>query len=359
MDQIKVAVLGAGGLGRAACRIIGMKRQLRLVAICDSKGLVVDPSGVNCEAITSGSGDLVNSYAEIPRAERSPRVSLSELTRPTASVADTAVATQTFLSKHTDDPLGELLEAADGIDAMLITLPNMPNEFIPGVVRRFVEVRRDLVMVDVLKRTTAVEQMCALDGTVKASRSVVMTGCGATPGLLTAAAVLAAQSFIEIERVDIWWGVGIANWDAYKSTIREDIAHVPGYSVARAKAMTDADVEAFLDKTAGLMELHHMEHADDVLLQRAGVVQSREQVEVGGVMDTRHAKKPVSTTMTLTGITFDGKRATHRFILGDETTMAANVIGPALGYLKRGVWLRDHGLFGVFGSADMLPMVIR
>jgi len=82
-------------------------------------------------------------------------------------------------------------------------------------------------------------------------------------------------------------------------------------------------------------------------------------VSVGGIMDTRHPTKPVSTTMTLTGTTFEGKRSSHTFILGDETTMAANVIGPALGYLKRGLWLKSHGIFGVFGSADVLPLVVR
>ena len=123
--------------------------------------------------------------------------------------------------------------------------------------------------------------------------------------------------------------------------------------------MTDADVEALLERTNGLLELRHMEHADDVLLQRVGVVDAREQVEVGGVMDTRHPSKPVSTTMTLTGITFEGKRSSHKFILGDETTMAANVIGPALGYLKRGVWLKQHGIFGVFGCTEFLPMIVR
>jgi hypothetical protein len=102
-----------------------------------------------------------------------------------------------------------------------------------------------------------------------------------------------------------------------------------------------------------------MEHADDLLLQRVGVVDRLDQVEVGGVMDTRHPKKPVSTTMTLTGITHDGKRSSHRFILGDETTMASNVIGPALGYLKRGLWLKEHGLHGVFGCTEFLPMVVR
>ncbi len=76
-------------------------------------------------------------------------------------------------------------------------------------------------------------------------------------------------------------------------------------------------------------------------------------------MDTRSAQKPVSTTMTLTGITFEGRRSQHRSILGDETSMAANVCGPALGYLKRAEWLRKRGVFGVFGSAEMMPMVVK
>ena len=248
---------------------------------------------------------------------------------------------------------------AGSLDAVLVALPNLPNEFIPGVIERFANANRSLAFVDVLKRTRAVEQMFALDPLVRDARSVVLTGCGATPGLLAAAAVLAAQSFIEVERVDIWWGVGIANWDAYKATIREDIAHLPGYTVEQAKAMTDAEVEALLERTDGVLTLRGMEHADDLLLQRVGVVDHLGQVEVGGVMDTRHPKKPVSTTMTLTGITFEGQRSSHKFLLGDETTMAANVIGPALGYLKRGLWLKQRGLFGVFGCTEFLPMVVR
>lgn len=337
---IHVAILGAGGLGRAACRIIGMKRELRLVGICDSTGVVLSSEGLSCERLAAGSGDVVASYQE--SADSGERV-----------------ATQTVVAHHCQDPLGELFACAPDLDACLVTLPNMPNEFIPSVIAKGVGHHPGLVFADVLKRTTAVAQMFELSASVQAAGSVVLTGCGATPGLLSAAAVLAAQSFIEIERVDIWWGVGIANWDAYKATIREDIAHIPGYSVARAKAMSDEEIEAFLAKTNGLMELHHMEHADDILLQRTGVVQSPEQVEVGGVMDTRHPKKPVSTMMTLTGVTFEGKRSSHRFVLGDETSMAANVIGPALGYLKRGMWLKQRGIFGVFGCTEFLPMVVR
>jgi hypothetical protein len=335
-----------------------MKRELQLVAICDSKGLIASPEGVACERIASGSGDLVSNYlsgeSSAPNGNGhggGPRLAEGE--------GRGACATATVSAVHCDDPLQATAEWGGAIDAVLVTLPNMPNDFIPTVIRQFIRRRGGTVFVDVLKRTAAVEQMFALDALVKETGSVVLTGCGATPGLLSAAAVLAAQSFIQVERVDIWWGVGIANWDAYKATIREDIAHVPGYSVERAKAMTDEDVETFLSRTGGLLELHHMEHADDVLLERAGVVDSRTQVEVGGVMDTRHSKKPVSTTMTLTGVTFEGKRASHKFILGDETSMAANVIGPALGYLKRGCWLKAHGISGVFGSTEFLPMVVR
>ena len=359
-SQIRVAVLGAGGLGKAAAWIIGMKRQLRLCAICDSKGYVVAPEGLDCEAIAAVEGDLVEGDRRLAPSPSLADSGSARDHRSATRVAErrAAIADQIEVEHHSD-PIGAIIEHSDAYDAVLVALPNLPNEFIPGVIERFVSTRRSLVFVDVLKRTRAVEQMFMLDGLVRQAGSVVMTGCGATPGLLAAAAVLAAQSFVEVERVDIWWGVGIANWDAYKATIREDIAHLPGYSVERAKAMTDADVEALLARANGLLELRHMEHADDLLLQRVGVVEDLDQVEVGGVMDTRHPNKPVSTTMTLTGITFEGKRSSHKFILGDETTMAANVIGPALGYLKRGLWLKARGLFGVFGCTEFLPMVVR
>ena len=379
-SRIRVAVLGAGGLGKAAARIIGMKRELALCAICDSKGVVASPEGVETQVLASISGDLVSGYRQalegsegaggvqvaIPRrGSRSSAAAMIETEDPgpllgiVPSEAELSRGTTAIDARRCDDPIGDILKMAEELDAVLVALPNLPNEFIPGVIERFARAQASLVFVDVLKRTRAVEQMVALDALVKRARSVVMTGCGATPGMLAAAAVLAAQSFIEVEKVDIWWGVGIANWDAYKATIREDIAHLPGYTLERAKAMSDAEVEALLERTNGLLELRHMEHADDVLLQRVGVVDRLEQVEVGGVMDTRHPKKPVSTTMTLTGLTVDGKRSSHKFILGDETTMAANVIGPALGYLKRGLWLKAHGIFGVFGSTDFLPMIVR
>ncbi|MBI4355323.1 MAG: saccharopine dehydrogenase-like oxidoreductase [Candidatus Omnitrophica bacterium] len=348
-EPIRIAMLGCGGLGKAAAQIIGMKRECRLVAICDSTGYALDPDGLDTETLAALTTDIASGYRR--PARRSPLAARSAAAGvATASGLDIAAA---------DDPLQELLERAELFDAVFVALPNLPNEFIPSVTQRFLRRSTGLVYVDVLKRTGAVAQMYALDDQVQRARSVYLTGCGATPGLLSAAAVLAAQSFITVESVEIWWGVGIANWAQHKATIREDIAHLPGYTVERAKAMTDAEVDALLEQTNGRLELHHMEHADDLLLERAGVVDRRAQVEVGGVMDTRHARKPVTTTMTLTGITFEGRRSSHRFVLGDETTMAANVIGPALGYLKRGAWLRDRGVHGVFGSTEVLPMVMR
>jgi hypothetical protein len=185
-----------------------------------------------------------------------------------------------------------------------------------------------------------------------------ITGCGATPGLLTAAAALAAQSFVEVEDVTIWFGVGIANWEAYRATIREDIAHLAGFDVAKVAAMTDGEIEAELDSRNGLLELVNMEHADDIMLESAGVL-PRARVKVGGLVDTRNPKKPVSTNVKVTGVTFEGKRSTHTFTLGDETSMAANVNGPALGYMNTGFWLQQQGIAGIFTSADLMPRFAR
>ncbi len=315
MKKIRIAVLGAGGLGKACLDIAAKKKEAKVVAICDSRGFLYSEKGIDLE-------------------------DLKRL-------------------KPSKDSIGEIIKLKNKFDGIFVALPNLPNEFIPSVVKRFVKAGYNGVFTCALKRTSAIKLMMKLDSGLKRNKSVYIAGCGATPGLLSAAAVLASQSFVKVEDVNICWGVGISNWGAYKATIREDIAHLPGYTVNRAKRMTDEDVGRLLDRSDGRLELREMEHADDILLKKAGVVDSMRRVSVGGVMDTRHARKPVSTTMTLTGITFEGKRSSHRFILGDETSMAANVIGPAFGYLKRALWLKQHKIYGIFGSTEFMPMVMK
>lgn len=323
--MMNIAILGAGGIGKSAASIIEKKNEVRIVATCDKSGYAIDEKGITPKKIFSlGKNESVAS-----------------------------------IGNRSNDTIGEIIKASKLIDGILITLPNLPNEFIPSVARRFLNKGYEGAFSDPLKRTQAMSMMFSMGNFFKKCKCTYLTGTGATPGLLTAAAVLAAQSFIKVKKVDIFWGVGIANWEEYKGTIREDIAHLPGYNIKKAKAMTDKDVEALLGKTNGVLRFKNMEHADNILLRRAGVVDKLSQVSVGGVMDTRHAKKPVTTTMTLTGKTFDGRTSSHKFMLGDETTMASNVLGSALGYLKRAIWLREHKIYGVFGSTEFMPMIVR
>lgn len=327
-SAMRIGVLGFGGLGQAACRVLAPKQEMRWVAAADQKGYVYQPAGLDpdrCIQTYQAHGSL--GYLE-----------------PTGTLSHQSI--------------DELIRTADQVDGYFLALPNLPNTFMASVARQFIAAGWQGVLVDAIKRTSAVEQLIALTGDLQAAGITYMTGCGATPGLLTAAAALAAQSYSEIHSVKITFGVGIANWEAYRATIREDIAHLPGYSVEQARAMTDAAVEALLDQTNGILSLENMEHADDIMLELAGIC-PRDRVSVGGIVDTRNPKKPLSTNVQVTGRTFEGKRSTHTFTLGDETSMAANVCGPAFGYLKAGIELHRRGLHGLFTSADVMPKFVR
>ena len=67
--------------------------------------------------------------------------------------------------------------------------------------------------------------------------------------------------------------------------------------------MTDAEVEALLDSTGGLLKLENMEHADDIMLELAGIC-DRDRVTACGVIDTRNPKKNLSTNVQITDRTF-------------------------------------------------------
>ncbi|HEY9835838.1 MAG TPA: hypothetical protein V6D27_03015 [Vampirovibrionales bacterium] len=326
-NPLRIGVLGFGGLGQAAARILAPKRETLWVAAADKQGYAYNSQGLNPDAcITTYHQQGSLGYLE-------PGGILSQ------------------------DSIAELISQAD-VDGYFLALPNLPNTFMASVARQFIESGWRGVLVDALKRTSAVEQLLELQDDLQKAGITYMTGCGATPGLLTAAAALAAQSYAEIHSVKIIFGVGIANWEAYRATIREDIAHIPGYTVAQAMAMTDSEVEALLDRTDGKLALENMEHADDIMLELAGIC-SRDRVTVGGIVDTRNPKKPLSTNVQITGRTFEGKISTHTFTLGDETSMAANVCGPAFGYLKAGVRLHQRGIYGLLTAAEVMPLFVQ
>jgi hypothetical protein len=324
---LRIGVLGFGGLGQAAARILAPKRETLWVAAADKQGYAYNSQGLNPDAcITTYHQQGSLGYLE-------PGGILSQ------------------------DSIAELISQAE-VDGYFLALPNLPNTFMASVARQFIDSGWRGVLVDALKRTSAVEQLLELQDDLQKAGITYMTGCGATPGLLTAAAALAAQSYAEIHSVKITFGVGIANWEAYRATIREDIAHIPGYTVAQAMAMSDAEVEALLDRTDGKLALENMEHADDIMLELAGIC-SRDRVTVGGIVDTRNPQKPLSTNVQITGRTFEGKISTHTFTLGDETSMAANVCGPAFGYLKAGVRLHQRGIYGLLTAAEVMPLFVQ
>lgn len=324
---MRIGVLGFGGLGQASVRVLAPKQSMIPVAAADQQGYIYQPEGIN-----------VNEAIAVYQQQGS----LGYL-QPNG-----------VLTEHS---IKELISKAK-VDGYFLALPNLPNTFMVEVARLFISLGWRGVLVDAIKRTSALNQLLELQEELREAGITYLTGCGATPGLLTAAAAIAAQSYAEIHNVKITFGVGIANWEAYRGTIREDIAHLPGYNLEIAQKMSDAAVEALLEKTNGILTLENMEHADDLMLELAGIC-PRDRVSVGGVVDTRNPKKPLSTNVKVTGRTFEGKISTHTFTLGDETSMAANVCGPAFGYLKAGKTLHDRGIYGIFTPAEVMPQYVN
>jgi hypothetical protein len=320
--SIRVAILGSGGLGRGMAKVLEARQGFSVVAMADSLGYAYAPEG-------------------LPTQELEALISVSQWGN---------------LSKETPDAIKALLQAhGEQIDAIFMALPNLPVEFFAQTLAMICdETKFEGVMVDALKRTQAVELLMPLAEMLEARNILYITGAGATPGFLTTIAAVAAQSFASIENVNIHFGVGVANWEQYKATIREDLIHLPGFTAAKVASMSDSDVLQELDQRNGLIELVNMEHADDIILELAGIC-DRSKVTVGGLVDTRSPNKPCSTTVTITGTTAYGKTTSHQFIVGDDASMVDNVCGPATGFMARGVELMNQGMKGLMTSANVMP----
>lgn len=338
-NDIRFAVLGTGGIGRRALEVSQKKDGLIPVAACDRNGIVVAHDGLDItELLAATEGNIASDGGAAVKQH--------------GEEAGVVASTQ---ARPTETPIEDVITEGDAIDAVLIALPNLEHDFIPRVAERFADTGYEGVLIDVLKRSRVIEMLDEQTDAFEETGITFVCGAGATPGLLTGAATLAAQSFIEIEEVDIRWGVGLkSGYEDNRGTVREDIAHLPNYDIETARDLTDEEIEEIVNDHNGVIEFHDMEHADDILLQRAGICDA-DNVTVGGILDVRNDEKPTTTTVTVTGRTFDGERATNTFELGDETSMAANVNGPALGYLKAGVRRNRAGEYGVFSPADLMP----
>jgi hypothetical protein len=336
--DITFAVLGTGGIGRRALEV-STHKDITPVAACDRQGIAVDHDGLDVDELLAATEGNVASDggAAVKQTGREQGVAASVQGRPT------------------ETPVDDVIAESEGIDAVLMALPNLEHDFIPRVADRFVEAGYSGVLVDVLKRSRVIGLLDERADALEDSGITFVCGAGATPGFLTGAAALAAQSFVEIEEVEIWWGVGLrSGYQDNRGTVREDIAHLDGHDIESARELSDEEIEAIVDEHDGVIEFEDMEHADDVLLERAGICDA-EDVTVGGVLDVRSDEKPTTTTVRVTGRTFDGETGTNTFQLDDATSMAANVNGPAIGYLKAGVRRNRAGEYGVLGPAELMP----
>jgi hypothetical protein len=339
MDEITFGVLGTGGIGRRTLDYATSKANLTPVAACDRNGVAIDHDGLDVdELLAATEGNIASDGgAAVKQSGEQKGVAASSQAR------------------QTDTPIDDIIAASEGIDAILLALPNLEHDFIPSVADRFAEAEYEGVLVDVLKRSRVIGMLDDREDTLVESGITFVCGAGATPGFLTGAAALAAQSFVEVESVDIWWGVGLkSGYEDNRGTVREDIAHLDDYDIETARDLSDDEIEEIVDEHDGVIEFNDMEHADDVLLERAGICDAAD-VTVGGILDVRSDEKPTTTTVRVTGRTFDGERGTNTFQLDDATSMEANVNGPALGYMKAGVRRNRAGEYGVFGPADLMP----
>ena len=384
--DINFAVLGTGGIGRRTLEVSQHKDGLTPVAACDRHGIAVDHDGLDVEELLGategniasgplsgpdqsrgdqprdgdGRGDTETS-ADDPDAATDGGVAADDAASggsASGGIKQTGEAAGVVASEQgepTETPIDDVIAESDAIDAVLIALPNLEHDFIPRIADRFADADYEGVLIDVLKRSRVIGMLDDRAETFEDTGITFVCGAGATPGFLTGAAALAAQSFVEVDEVEIWWGVGLeSGYEDNRGTVREDIAHLDGYDIETARELSEEEIEEIVDEHDGRLEFHDMEHADDVLLERAGICDA-EDVTVGGILDVRQDEKPTTTTVRVTGTTFDGETGTNTFQLDDATSMAANVNGPALGYMKAAVRRNRAGEYGVFGPAELMP----
>lgn len=123
---IKVGILGFGGLGQAASRVLAPKSEMIWVTAADRKGYAHNKAGLDADAALAAYGKGSLGYLE-PYGVFSSN-SIQE-----------AIETQT--------------------EGYFLALPNLPNTFMAEVAQQFIRSGWQGVIVDAIKRTSAMKQL--------------------------------------------------------------------------------------------------------------------------------------------------------------------------------------------------------
>jgi hypothetical protein len=237
MDDVRFAVLGTGGIGRRTLEVSQHKDGLTPVAACDRNGVAIDHDGLDVEELLDATeGNIASGPGEDSQYASDGGATVKQHGEDAGIVASAQ-------GRQSETPIDDVIAESDAVDAVLLALPNLEHDFIPRVADRFAEADYEGVLVDVLKRSRVISMLDDREDELIDSGITFVCGAGATPGFLTGAAALAAQSFVDIQEVEIWWGVGLkSGYEDNRGTVREDIAHLDGYDMETVRAMNEDEI---------------------------------------------------------------------------------------------------------------------
>ncbi|ERH10786.1 MAG: hypothetical protein J07HX64_02565 [halophilic archaeon J07HX64] len=253
MNEIRFGVLGTGGIGRRTLEHATAETDLTPVAACDRNGVAVNREGLDVEELLAATEGNIASGPDDGVTDGGTAVKQSGEHRGVAASRQ---------GEQTETPIDDIIAVSETLDAVLFALPNLEHDFIPRVADRFAGAGYEGVLVDVLKRSRVISMLEERSTAFEESGITFVCGAGATPGFLTGAAAIAAQSFVEVEQVEIWWGVGLkSGYEDNRGTVREDIAHLEEYDIEAARELSEAEIEEIVDEHDGVIEFTDMEHA--------------------------------------------------------------------------------------------------
>ncbi|MFC6767428.1 transcriptional regulator, partial [Natrinema soli] len=176
MNEITFAVLGTGGIGRRALEVSQHKDALTPVAACDRHGVAFDFNGLDVdELLAATEGNIDNEVAtDGGAATREGESGVKQHGEDRGVIASSQ-------ARSSEDPIQEIIDHGDRIDAVLLALPNYEHDFIPRTADRFAEGGYAGVMIDVLKRSRVIDMLDDRSEAFAEAGITFICGAGATP----------------------------------------------------------------------------------------------------------------------------------------------------------------------------------